>query len=94
MILTQSLIMLIFHFGSAPKMSLERGRRYLNTIHSTFLLSPYTESFENEVAPLKTHTAFSFFKNACSLCKLKNNFWNMSFQRRHLVFKAFPIGGQ
>ena len=24
------------------------------------LLSPHTESFENEIAPLKTHIAFSF----------------------------------
>ena len=39
----------------APKMSLERGRRYLNIMNSTFLLTPYRKSFENEIAPLKTH---------------------------------------
>ena len=45
----------------APKMFLERGRRYLNIINSAFLLSSYTESFENEIAPLKTQIASSFF---------------------------------
>ena len=45
----------------APKMSLERGRRYLNIINSAFLLFSCTESFENEIAPLKTHIASSFF---------------------------------
>ena len=39
----------------APKMSLERGRRYLNIINSAFLLPPYRKSFANEIAPLKTH---------------------------------------
>ena len=79
----------------APKMSLKRGRRYLNIINSAFLFPPHPESFENEIAPLKTFIAFSFFKNACFLCKLKNfSFWNMSFQRRYFVFKAFPIRGQ
>ena len=39
----------------APKMSMERGRRYLNIINSVFLLSPYRKSFKNEIAPLKTH---------------------------------------
>ena len=39
----------------ARKMSLERGRCYLNIINSAFLLPPYPESFENEIAPLKTH---------------------------------------
>ena len=39
----------------APKVSLERGRRYLNMINSAFLLPPYWKSFENEIEPLKTH---------------------------------------
>ena len=39
----------------AHKMSLERGRRYLNIINSAFLLPPYRKSFENKIAPLKTH---------------------------------------
>ena len=39
----------------APKMSLERGRRYLNIINSAFLLPSYRKSFANEIAPLKTH---------------------------------------
>ena len=74
----------------APKISLERGRCYLNITNSAFLLRPHPESFENEIAPLKTPIAFSFLKNACFLCKLKNfNFWNMSFQRRYFVAKLF-----
>ena len=39
----------------APKIFLERGRWYLNSIDSAILLLPYPESFENEKAPLKTH---------------------------------------
>ena len=39
----------------APKMFLERGRRYLNIINSAILLPSYPESFENEIAPLKNH---------------------------------------
>ena len=39
----------------ARKMSLERGRCYLNIINSAFLLPPYPESFENEIAPFKIH---------------------------------------
>ena len=81
----------------APKMSLERGRCSLNNNNSVFLLSSYTESFENEITALKIHFAFSFFLNACFLCKLKNltfEFWNMSFQRHYFVFKAFPIRRQ
>ena len=39
----------------AHKMSLERGRRYLNIINSAFLLPPYRKIFANEIAPLKTH---------------------------------------
>ena len=45
----------------APKISLERGRRSLNIINSAFLLFSCAESFENEIAPLKTHIASSFF---------------------------------
>ena len=45
----------------APKMFLERERRYLNIINSAFLLSSHTESFENEIAPLKTYIASSSF---------------------------------
>ena len=79
----------------APKIFLERGRCHLNVINSAILLPPYPESFENEIAPLKTHTAFSFLENACFLCKLKNFcFWNMSFKRRYFVLKAFRIRGQ
>ena len=39
----------------APKIFLKHGRCYLNIINSAFLLPPYPESFENEIAPLKTH---------------------------------------
>ena len=39
----------------AHKMSLERGRRYLNIIIRDFLLFLYRKSFANEIAPLKTH---------------------------------------
>ena len=39
----------------APKMFLERGRRYLNISNSAFLLPPYRKSFANEIAPLKIH---------------------------------------
>ena len=46
----------------APKMSWKRGRRYLNIINSAFLLPPHPESFENEIAPLKTPIAFCFLK--------------------------------
>ena len=78
----------------APKIFLERGICHLNVINSAILLPPYPETFENEIAPLKTHTAFSFLKNACFWCKLKNfSFWNMSFQRRYFVFKVFRNGG-
>ena len=43
----------------APKMFLEREMRYLNIINCAFILFSCTESFENEIAPLKTHIAFS-----------------------------------
>ena len=46
----------------APKMSLERGRRYLNIINSAFLLPPYRKSFENEIAPLKPSHCFFIFE--------------------------------
>ena len=79
----------------ARKLSLERGRCHLNVINRAILLPPYPESFENEIAHLKTHTVFSFLKDACFLCKLKNfSFWNMSFQRRYFVFKTFWIREQ
>ena len=39
----------------AHKMSLERGRRYLNISYSAFLFPLYRKSFANEIAPLKTH---------------------------------------
>ena len=39
----------------APKMLLERGRRYLNIINSVFLLPLYRNNFKNEIAPLKSH---------------------------------------
>ena len=38
----------------AHKMSLERGRRYLNIINSAFY-PLHRKSFQNEIAPLKTH---------------------------------------
>ena len=38
----------------APKILLERGRRYLNIINSAFLLPSHEESFEKEIAPLRT----------------------------------------
>ena len=38
----------------APKILLERGRRYLNINNSTLLLPSHTKSFEKEIAPLRT----------------------------------------
>ena len=38
----------------APKMLLGRGRRYLNIINSAFLLPSHEESFEKEIAPLRS----------------------------------------
>ena len=46
----------------APKMSLKRGRRYLNIINSAFLLPSRPESFVNEIAPLKPPLLFHFKK--------------------------------
>ena len=37
-----------------PKILRKRGRRYLNNINSAFLLPSHTESFEKEIAPLRT----------------------------------------
>ena len=79
----------------APKMSLERGRRYLNIINSAFLMFSCTESFENEIAPLKTHIASSFFNKYLLVMQIEEfEFWNMSFQRRYFVFKAFRMRGK
>ena len=55
----------------APKMFLERGRRYLNIITSVFLLPLYRNSFENEIAPLKSHipkTQILQFAQKASIC--------------------------
>ena len=78
----------------APKMFLERERRYLNIINSAFLLFSCTESFENEIAPLKTHIASSFFNKYLLFVQIEEfEFLECGFQRRYFVFKAVSIKG-
>ena len=63
----------------APKMLLERGRRYLNIINSVFLLPLYRNSFKNEIAPLKSHIPktqiLQFAQKASDLLKNEEAMW-------------------
>ena len=78
----------------APKMSLERGRRYLKIINSVFLLPPHRKSFENEIAPLKTHIPkikiLQFAQKASIFSKVKKQ---CGFSKALFRFQSFPDEG-
>ena len=78
----------------APKMFLEHERRYLNIINSAFLLFFCAESFENEIAPLKTHIASSFFNKYLLFVQIEEfEFLECGFSKPLFRFKAVSIKG-
>ena len=78
----------------APKMSLKRGRRYLNIINSAFLLPPHPESFENEIAPLKTHLDFFIFEKCLLFVQIEEfQFLGYEFSKALFRLQSFSNKG-